>query len=1034
MSDIQKTLAAPQKTLSAPTMPGQSGHDGAVGPDAPRPKGAHAPGDTVKAGSKTYTVVKSLGSGGEADIYIVSDKHRQYALKLFRPGFHANTKVLPILQKLKGKGYLTETVDYGDDFELLEYFPEGSAADAGIKGNAQAILAIAVKTAMALDQMHKTGVIHKDVKPANILLKDRTLWDCVLCDFGIADILEDNGLCTTRQVRTPIYAAPEVYDPQNAIFLEGKTYCELTPKADFYSLGMTILSLWLGEGAFQAQERNMAIAKSKGRIAVPTDMPDPLARICRGLLIRDPGKRWDLGEILLTMDGKEVPVDEDLIIEDLNITYNATRHQIANTPEDLASFMAEDQELAKKYLYRGQIERWLQPYPELTLEIQDIVEKRYPKDQDLGIWAVIYLLDPTYTFPLKGTSRENGEKVETRAVTLQDVGDFCNMAIPDTNTFSFLGSEYFREWVRVRNKALAEAFPPDNGDTAVSLIRMQMLDPMADINLVHDPGNPDYAMTGESVGRILNKIYNIFWNKYKGDPEALKNDWDKESNAPLNRLIPLDVIINTVADFLSLPGSHYVTGFFDTKGQRFSQQRSWFVYCTDYDSKDNTKKAGPKDKYFRVQAAWMKVIKGFGTTPEYVFGSTGESVTTLEELFSHSRKELLSEYDKGGLMGFLAVQFQENPDADLSPSFAYEKLLQQYLESLRKINDDILPVQRFDAACKEADNILSTGRARVHGLSISSILQYIATAVFAILPGLLLLTMLGFCIIDNPILDMNGLSLEIFFWPIGLIVAAIIFFTTDTKGCIVPIIGGAIASAVIFMAIKFLGSLILYIFALLVMAVLAFFSIKTVFFQSPYAKRARKFTKPGFDEKVLEPLYFAFSNESSFDSSLNGAFNDYDINNWKDDLRQRRRWMLIFIGTVWILAVFSLFIPKSERFDRFSAPAVQKVQTWFPSLEKVEPLLESRPIKQGDKGEEVLKLQQFLFDKGYTTGKPDGSFGPGTKKAVEEFQKANGLAMTGGAGVKTVERINKIAAKDVKAEKKAARKAEKAKTKEIKEQ
>ena len=82
----------------------------------------------------------------------------------------------------------------------------------------------------------------------------------------------------------------------------------------------------------------------------------------------------------------------------------------------------------------------------------------------------------------------------------------------------------------------------------------------------------------------------------------------------------------------------------------------------------------------------------------------------------------------------------------------------------------------------------------------------------------------------------------------------------------------------------------------------------------------------------------------------------------------------------------------------------------------------------------MLKLQQFLFDKGYTTGKPDGSFGPGTKKAVEEFQKANGLAMTGGAGVKTVERINKIAAKDVKAEKKAARKAEKAKTKEIKEQ
>ena len=166
MSDNQKTLAAPQATLTAPqatlSAPGTNGD----APKAAPSGGAHSPGDTVKAGGKSYTIVKFLQSGGEGDIYVVTDKRRQYALKLCHPGFYTNTKVIPALQKLKGKGYLADIIDYGSDFELLEYIPGGSAAEAGIKGNAEAILAITLKTAMALDQMHKVGIIHKDVKPA----------------------------------------------------------------------------------------------------------------------------------------------------------------------------------------------------------------------------------------------------------------------------------------------------------------------------------------------------------------------------------------------------------------------------------------------------------------------------------------------------------------------------------------------------------------------------------------------------------------------------------------------------------------------------------------------------------------------------------------------------------------------------------------------------------------------------------------------------------------------------------------------------
>ena len=1007
----QKTATMPQKTATMQQKTATM--QDAAGINPPKAAGAtHAPGDSITAGGKTYKVIRVLGSGGEGDIYAVSEGKRQYALKLCHPGIHTNTKVMPALQRLNGSGHIADIIAYGDDFELLEYIPQGCAASAGLKGDGVAILAIAAKTAMALDAMHKEGVIHKDIKPANILIKDRSNWTSALCDFGIADLLNERGTSITMQVRTPIYAAPEVYGNNNTIFEEGKTWCELTPKADFYSLGMTILSLWMGEGAFKAKEQELAFDKVKGRIAVPADMPDPLAKICRGLLIKNPAKRWDWPEIELTLDGKDVSVEEDRINEDLNITYNASRHQVANTPEELAGFMAQDPDLAKKYLYRGQIERWLKSYPELALEIQDIVEKRYPKDQDTGLMAAIYQLDPATPFHLEGISRESGEGIRSDALSLKDIGNFCNTAIAGPDTVRGIASDIFKEWVRIRDKAIADALPPSSKLTATFMVRVQTVDPMSDINLCNDPSDPDYAMTQEGIGRLFNKIYNIYWSKFGGDFDRLIDEWEMPEHAPLNRRIPLNTIINVINNFDSPEDYHYVTDFFDSKGTRFRQQRSWFVHCTDRNSDDYCKKAGPKDDAHRVQIAMMRVIKGYGVNPEYEF-SDGSTAGSRDDVFKKGRKLLRSEWVDRGLKGFLCIFHQEDPNADLKPQFAYEKLLLDYVEDLRRIDTELSPVKRFDEARKDADDILAKGKARVRGLSARSVLQHILTVIFAILPGLLLLSMLVFSIIENPFIDMNGLNMEKLFWPIGIIVAAVIFFTTDSEGCLVPIIGGAIATAIIFFVVKLVGGIVLYLFAALVLAALVFFSIKTVFFKSSFARDARKFTKPGFDEKVLEPLYYAFGKDLVFDSSLNGAFNDQDIKYWKEDLNLRRTFILIFIAVIWFLAIFSIFIPKSERFGKYSAPIVEKVQARFPAKQKAEPYLDCSTLQQGDKGEDVKKLQEFLKDHGYLKGAADGDFGPGTVNAVKEFQRANGLSATGSANSRTLDKINSIVKKEI---------------------
>lgn len=1012
----QKTAAASQKTAAAPQE--TAAVLGALAtPGTPVASRTHSPGDIVKAGGKTYTVEKLLGSGTEGDIYVVNDRKHRYALKLCHAGFHPNRAVMTALQKLKGDKVITEIIDFGDDFELMEYIPEGSAASAPIKGNAQAITAIALKIAIALDRMHKAGVLHKDVKPANILIRDSGNWDCVLCDFGIADLIGENGLCKTTQVRTPIYAAPEVYT--DVVTKEDGIFVELTAKADFYALGMTILSLWMGEGAFLSQiESHQALDKVKGRIGIPPDMPDPLAHICRGLLIKDPGKRWDLDEILrLIKGGEDVPVEEDEINEDLNITYNATKHQVANTPEELAGFMAEDEDLAIRYLYRGQIEKWLRPYPELALEIQEIVEKRFPRDQRTGLYAAIYALDSSRPFPLDGFRKQDGELIKVEAVQIKDVSDFCYQAIPSLETANAVNSNLFREWVRVRNKAAAAALPPSSSQASSFMNRVQIIDPLSDINLCNKPDDPDFAMTQEGIGHFLNKVYTIFWNICGGDVNNISSVWNSPEYAPQNRYIPAPTVASIAANFLAPEEYHYVTDFFDTKGQRFTRQRSWFVYCTDRNSDEYRSKAGPKDDVFRAQTAWMKVIKGFGVDPVYVFADSGETAKDCQELFRHGKKELRREYQDRGLRGWLAVQHQENPNADLSGQFAYEKLLKDYLDDLGRIDDDIPPVTRFDKARGEADRILSEGRGRIHSLSIRSVVQFVLTIALAIVPALILLAMLVFSIIENPIVDTGGMHLEKFFWPIGLIVAAIIFFATDSESCLIPLIGGALSAIIIFFVVKLLGAFILYIFAIIVLLVLVFFCLKTVFSRSTYAAQARRFNRPGFDEQVLEPLYFAFSQDSTFDSSLNLAFNDDDIDGWKADLKRRRLFTLAFIGSVWALFAFSLLIPKSERFQKFSSPFIEKVMP--AQLAPVPALLDFESLKPGTRGEEVTALQEYLKEAGYLKGKVDGSYGRGTQTAVSEFQKANGLEPTGIADAETILAINKLHEDAVREEEKA---------------
>ena len=288
--DIQGTAVAPQATALAP-------------------QGTAATARTV-ASSGAAPVGNTIGSGSQADIISMKYAGRDCVMRWYKPGYGSNAEVRDNLRKLYGKGYVTDILESGvkdgREYEIMPYYPHGSAADYDFRGKDSEIITIVIKTAMSLDALHKAHIIHKDIKPANLLVTDTSSWDTVICDFGIADVTS-GGKCVTKQSRTPIYAAPELYDPKNVVArVDGEDLFEITPAADFYSLGMTLLCLWYGEKAFNKKEHQLAVAKLGDGIKVPDDMPEELSEIAEGLLKKDPRKRWGFKEI------REMLVPEEL--------------------------------------------------------------------------------------------------------------------------------------------------------------------------------------------------------------------------------------------------------------------------------------------------------------------------------------------------------------------------------------------------------------------------------------------------------------------------------------------------------------------------------------------------------------------------------------------------------------------------------------------------------------------------------------------------------------------------------------------------
>ncbi len=150
---------------------------------------------------------------------------------------------------------------------------------------------LAAAMTAALEYVHARGVVHRDVKPANVLLgpQGRVL----LADFGIAQLVDTAGVTTTGLVAgTPAYLAPEQVMGERA-----------GPAADVFSLALVLAECFTGARLMSGSAAEMMAARLRGDPDLPEAIPAPWRALLSAMTRQDPAARPTAGELVAAFGG-----------------------------------------------------------------------------------------------------------------------------------------------------------------------------------------------------------------------------------------------------------------------------------------------------------------------------------------------------------------------------------------------------------------------------------------------------------------------------------------------------------------------------------------------------------------------------------------------------------------------------------------------------------------------------------------------------------------------------------------------------------
>jgi formylglycine-generating enzyme required for sulfatase activity len=203
-----------------------------------------------------YEILEEIGRGGFATVYRARDPNldQVVAVKMLHGAYADRSDMVQRFLnearkavRLRQRGIVRIYAvgeDGGVPYIAMEYLPGGTLA-ARLHGEPlplDAAIAVVEQVAAALDHAHKHGLVHRDVKPANVLFDEEG--GAVLVDFGLVKSLAESGMTTEgTSLGTPTYMAPE----------QAKPNAEVDGRADVYALGVVAYEMLAGRVPFEAE-------------------------------------------------------------------------------------------------------------------------------------------------------------------------------------------------------------------------------------------------------------------------------------------------------------------------------------------------------------------------------------------------------------------------------------------------------------------------------------------------------------------------------------------------------------------------------------------------------------------------------------------------------------------------------------------------------------------------------------------------------------------------------------------------------------
>ena len=368
---------------------------------------------------EVYEVVQKMDIvTGEADLYICQFAARKYVAKVYRRKIAIKPEVSERLAQIKSP-FVARVFALGEfngyPVEILPFYMHGSLA--GKQFSFEKLkYEIIPSINEGLHVLHENSIIHKDVKPSNIMLNNDGRTASII-DFGISSIRENGStVVVTKTGLTPEYSAPETF---RNLFLS---------ESDYYSLGISIFELYCGHTPYSnMSQEEIEQFISIQKLPLPEKMEQELKDLIDALTYPDitnrrdksnPNRRWGYEEVSNWCNDIPQPLPGIVANRNINpvrqsnvgnasITFSQSQPNGDMLPYRFAgSVITETSELAeklnehwdegKKHLFRGLLLSHFKKdsNADIISKLMDFEEETDTCDPDILIFKCIYAINP----------------------------------------------------------------------------------------------------------------------------------------------------------------------------------------------------------------------------------------------------------------------------------------------------------------------------------------------------------------------------------------------------------------------------------------------------------------------------------------------------------------------------------------------------------------------------------------------------------------------------------------------------------------